>query len=69
MGSVSDEASQLRQMAREVSEAVEARIRGDAGSGEQVRRATQQLQIAGMSPAEYWGTQLWQVLCSKPEGG
>lgn len=55
------DAESLRQMARDVSEAVEARIRGDAGSGELLRRSTQKLQIEGMGHGQYWITQLWQV--------
>lgn len=55
------EARKLRQLAAEVSNAVEARIVGEAGAGERIRRSTQHVQIAGMGPAEYWGTQLWQV--------
>lgn len=57
-------ARELRQLAVEVSNAVEARIMGQAGAGERIRRSTQNVQIAGMGPAEYWGTQLWQA--SKP---
>lgn len=56
------QAASLRHHAAQVSEAVEARIRGDAAAGERIRRSTQQVQIAGMGPAEYWGTQLWQPL-------
>lgn len=55
------QAKELRQLAVEVSNAVEARIKGEAGAGERIRRSTQNVQIAGMGPAEYWGTQLWQV--------
>lgn len=54
-------ARELRQLAVEVSDAVEARIMGDPGAGERIRRSTQKVQIAGMGPAEYWGTQLWQA--------
>lgn len=55
------QATELRQHAVEVSNAVEARIVGEVGAGERIRRSTQNVQIAGMGPAEYWGTQLWQV--------
>lgn len=54
-------AEELRRLAAEVSDAVEARIMGDSGAGERIRRSTQKVQIAGMGPAEYWGTQLWQA--------
>lgn len=54
-------ARELRQLAVEVSDAVEARIMGDPAAGERIRRSTQKVQIAGMGPAEYWGTQLWQA--------
>lgn len=54
-------ARELRQLAVEVSNAVEARIMGQANAGERIRRSTQNVQIAGMGPAEYWGTQLWQA--------
>lgn len=55
------EARDLRRLAVEVSDAVEARIMGESGAGERIRRSTQKVQVAGMGPAEYWGTQLWQV--------
>lgn len=55
------EARELRRLAAEVSDAVEARIMGESGAGERIRRSTQKVQVAGMGPAEYWGTQLWQV--------
>lgn len=54
-------AEELRRLAAEVSDAVEARIMGDSGAGERIRRSTQKVQIAGMGSAEYWGTQLWQA--------
>lgn len=57
----SEQASQLRKLAAEVNDAVEARIRGDAGAVERVRRSTQAVQMVGMGPFEYWGNQLWQV--------
>lgn len=61
----SEQASQLRKLAADVNDAVEARIRGEAGSVERVRRATQEVQMAGMGPFEYWGNQLWQVSLSE----
>lgn len=54
-------AGELRRLAAEVSDAVEAHIKGESASGERIRRSTQKVQIAGMGPAEYWGTQLWQA--------
>ncbi|KAL1882947.1 hypothetical protein Daus18300_000585 [Diaporthe australafricana] len=54
-------ARELRQLAAQVSDAVEARIKGEAGAGERIRGSTQEVQIAGMGPGDYWGTQLWQV--------
>lgn len=55
------QARELRRLAVEVSDAVEARIMGEPGAGERIRRSTQEVQIAGMGPADYWGTQLWQA--------
>ena len=55
------QARELRQLAVDISDAVEARITGEPGAGERIRRSTQKVQIAGMGPAEYWGTQLWQA--------
>lgn len=55
------EASELRRMAAEVNEAVEARIRGEAGAAERLRRSTQNVDMKGLGPFEYWGNQLWQV--------
>jgi hypothetical protein len=56
-----EHASRLRKLAAEVDDAVEARIRGEAGAVERVRRAAQGVQMVGMGPFEYWGNQLWQV--------
>lgn len=55
------DAESLRGLVAGVSEAVEARIRGEESAGEQVRRATQALQIAGMGAPAYWLSQLLQV--------
>lgn len=60
------QARELRQLVAEVSNAIEARIMGEAGAGERIRRSTQNVQIAAMGPADYWGTQLWQVSTSFP---
>lgn len=58
------QADELRRLAAEVNDAVEARIRGEAGAVEKIRRTTQSVQLAGMGAFEYWGNQLWQPLKS-----
>ncbi|KAF2174279.1 hypothetical protein M409DRAFT_16543 [Zasmidium cellare ATCC 36951] len=58
------DAESLRGLVAGVSEAVEARIRGEESAGEQVRRVTQAVQIAGMGAPEYWLSQLLQPLKS-----
>ncbi|GIZ44061.1 hypothetical protein CKM354_000727000 [Cercospora kikuchii] len=58
------QADELRRLAAEVNDAVEARIRGEPGAVEKIRRTTQSVQLAGMGAFEYWGNQLWQPLKS-----
>ncbi|KAI5360201.1 putative O-methyltransferase domain, S-adenosyl-L-methionine-dependent methyltransferase [Septoria linicola] len=60
----SQQADELRRLAAEVNDAVEARVRGEAGAVERLRRTTQSVQMCGMGSFEYWGNQLWQPLKS-----
>lgn len=59
------QAEALRQLAKDVSKAVEARIAGEAGAVELIRRSTQKLQAVGMGPFEYWGVKGGQVFVAK----
>lgn len=56
------QAEELRRLAADVNDAVEARIRGERGAIERIRRTTQSVQMSGMGPFEYWAHQLWQPL-------
>lgn len=55
-------AAELRRLAAAVHDAVEARIRGDTGGAERLRRSTQDVQMCGMGAFNYWSSQLWQPL-------
>jgi hypothetical protein len=58
------EASRLRSLATNISDAVEARIRGEDPFGESILAALQKMHIDGLGPHSYWRAQIAQPTIS-----